>query len=61
MSAPFLGDLQMDPDDLLKLDRLTIEYAGALKPQLAIARTIGFEADWRVRREKPPISSTGNA
>lgn len=46
-SAPFLGDLRIDPDDLFKLERLTIAYAGALEPQLAIARTIGFEADWR--------------
>ncbi len=37
----------MDPDDLFKPDRLAIAYAGALDPQLAIARTIGFEADWR--------------
>ena len=46
-SALFLGDLHIDPDDLFKPDRLAIAYAGALDPQLAIARTIGFEADWR--------------
>ncbi len=45
--APFLGDLHLNAGDLLKPDKLASAYAGTLEPQLAIARTIGFEGDWR--------------
>lgn len=49
-TAPFLGDLRLDPGDLLKSDKLATAYAGTLEPQLAIARAVGFEADWRFPR-----------
>jgi hypothetical protein len=46
-SAEFLGDLHMASGDLLKADRLAAAYANTLEPQLAIAKAIGFEAEWR--------------
>ena len=46
-SAAFVGDLHVAPHDLLKPDKLAAAYASTLEPQLAIARAIGFEADWK--------------
>ena len=36
----------MGADDLLKTNSLAAAYASTLEPQLAIAKAIGFEADW---------------
>jgi HNH endonuclease len=46
-SAAFVRDLHVAPDDLFDPNRLAAAYASTLEPQLAIARTIGFEADWK--------------
>ena len=48
-TAPFLGDLRLGPSDLLNPNKLAAAYAGTLEPQLAIARAVGFEADWAYR------------
>ena len=47
VSASFVGDLRMSDDDLLDAGALVAAYAGTLEPQMAIARALGFEADWR--------------
>lgn len=46
-SAIFSGDLHMAVEDVIDAEALASAYVGALEPQLAIAKAIGFEADWR--------------
>jgi hypothetical protein len=46
-SAVFVGDLRISDDDILNAHALSAAYASTMEPQMAIARAIGFEADWR--------------
>ena len=46
-SASFIGELRVPEDDLLEASMLADAYDRSVRAQLDIARTIGFEADWR--------------
>jgi len=46
-SASFIGDLRIPEDDILDAAVLAEAYDRSVRPQLDIARTIGFEPGWR--------------
>ncbi len=46
-SEVIAGDLHMALKDVIDADALASAYANTLEPQLAIAKAIGFESDWR--------------
>jgi hypothetical protein len=47
---PFLADLRVgDLNDLLNYDKLKHAFEATLKPQLELAKTLGFQPNWRYK------------